>query len=308
MMLVAFGIVIDDIVFPDGRTTMGVLGGGGPQAAFGMKLWRDSVGLAANVGNDLPGPARAWLRDSGIDTEGVQVSETATPHAWQVTEADGRRTQVWRTPPGATATQPSHSFNRLPNSYRQARAFHFGVHPDEPALDLAADLRRAGGVVSIAAFKPAGRLPSPESLWKLISAADIFSLNVIEAQSLVGPGSPRGLVRRLVEAGESRARLIVLRMGEGGSRVAEGQTGHAAFIPALPVKAVDTVGAGDAYCGGFLAGWIESHNLITAGLYGAVAASFAVEQTGLPLVTAELRADARRRLVTLEPLAESTSI
>jgi hypothetical protein len=39
----AFGLIIDDIVFPDGQTAMGILGGGGPHTAFGMKLWADQV-------------------------------------------------------------------------------------------------------------------------------------------------------------------------------------------------------------------------------------------------------------------------
>ncbi len=213
--------------------------------------------------------------------------------------------RVWEDSVGEAAAPVSDVFNHLPDSVRHARGFHFSVNLDQPDLQFAADLRRAGGLVSMSPFKPADRRSSPESLYKLISAADIFSLNVIEAQSLVGPGSPRGLARRLVEAGESAARLIVLRMGEKGSWVVEGQTGQAAAIPAFPVTVAE---AGGAYCGGFLAGWIESHNLITAGLYGAVAASFAAGQTGLPLVTAELRAEARRRLATLEPLVETSSI
>ncbi len=306
-MLVAFGVVIDDIVFPEGRTTMNVLGGGGPQAAFGLKLWADSVGLAAKVGGDLPESAWAWLRDSGIDTEGVRVNEAVTPRAWQVTEADGRRTQVWRTPP-ESVTQPRYTFNQLPDSYQRALGFHFGVHPEEADLQFAAHLRRAGGVVSVSPFRPASQPLPPETLRQLIDMADIFSPNLLDAASLVGPGSPRGLARRLIEAGESRARLIVLRMGESGSLIAEGQTGQVAVVPALRVAVKDSVGAGDAYCGGFLAGWIESHSLITAGLYGSVAASFAVEQVGLPVITADLRAEARRRLAALEPLVEFTSL
>src|SRR5512136_230160 len=101
--LVAFGIVIDDLVFPDGRTVMGVLGGGGPQTAFGMRLpalvgWTatTTTGLVAGVGRDLPGEARAWLESAGIDLAGVQATDLPTPCAWQLMEADGRRTQVWR--------------------------------------------------------------------------------------------------------------------------------------------------------------------------------------------------------------------
>ncbi|MEK7328145.1 MAG: PfkB family carbohydrate kinase [Chloroflexota bacterium] len=216
--------------------------------------------------------------------------------------------RLWEDSVGEAAAPVGDVFNRLPDSVRHARGFHFNVDLNRPDLQMAADLRRAGGLVSMSPFEPADRRLPPESLYKLISAADIFSLDASEAESLVGPGSPRSLARRLVEAGESAARLIVLRMGEKGSWVVEGQTGQAALIPAFPATVADMAGAGDAYCGGFLAGWIESHSIAIAGLHGAVAASFAAGQTGLPLITADLRAEARRRLDALEPLVETSSI
>ena len=64
-----FSVIIDDIVFYDGRTLMGVLGGGGPQTAFGMQLWTQGrVGLCGGVGVDFPAAAQAWLDATGIDT------------------------------------------------------------------------------------------------------------------------------------------------------------------------------------------------------------------------------------------------
>src|SRR5512145_1811864 len=106
MDLVAFSLIIDDIVFPDGQTAMGVLGGGGPQTAFGMKLWADQVGLVSGVGHDLPASALEWLKSSGIDIAGLRLSDHwPTPRAWQLLEADGRRTQVWRVPGSAVGAQ-----------------------------------------------------------------------------------------------------------------------------------------------------------------------------------------------------------
>lgn len=55
-----FSVIIDDIVLHDGRTLMGVLGGGGPQTAFGMKLWTQGrVGLCGGAGVDFPAAAQA---------------------------------------------------------------------------------------------------------------------------------------------------------------------------------------------------------------------------------------------------------
>ena len=88
---VTFSLIIDDIVFPDGQTAMGVLGGGGPQTAIGMKLWADQVGLAAGIGDDLPAKAEQWLNEAGIDTRGLRYSKDwPTPRAWQVLAAAGK--------------------------------------------------------------------------------------------------------------------------------------------------------------------------------------------------------------------------
>jgi sugar/nucleoside kinase (ribokinase family) len=113
----AFGIMIDDIVFPDGRTQMGVLGGGGPQAALGMRLWSDAVGLIANVGDDLPGALLELLQISGIDLSGLHHTDLPTPRAWQVLEADGLRTQLWRVPAHVIAAHLKHPVDRLPQPW-----------------------------------------------------------------------------------------------------------------------------------------------------------------------------------------------
>ena len=74
-----FSLIIDDLVLPDGRTYMGLLGGGGPQTAFGMKLWTaGSVGLCAGVGADFPPAAQKWLDAMEIDTAGVRSAASAS--------------------------------------------------------------------------------------------------------------------------------------------------------------------------------------------------------------------------------------
>jgi len=90
--------------------------------------------------------------------------------------------------------------------------------------------------------------------------------------------------------------------------VAEAHAGRAARIPALPVTVVDAVGAGNAYCGAFLTGWVESGDLVEAGLRGAAAASVIIEHFGAPVVTSTLRQLTHERLVQLRPLAKIVSL
>jgi sugar/nucleoside kinase (ribokinase family) len=296
MDYVTFGIILDDLERADGVTRRGLLGGGGPQTAFGMRLWADSIGLAAGVGPDLPAEALEWFLRCGIDTAGLRRFELPTPRAWQVLEEDGRRTQVWRVPGKVLGVQLERRVEYLPPAYRSARGFHLGVHPLEPEEDLIRDLRGLGAVVSVEVFMPSARPLSAQELHRLAASGDIFSPNLHEARSFFEGGAalpPEALIERLLEAG---ARIVTLRMGHNGSLVASQTQPGPQHIPVFPVSVVDPVGAGNAYCGGFLVGWCESGDLLTAGRCAAVAASFLVEQVGIPLVTEPVLAEARKRL------------
>jgi sugar/nucleoside kinase (ribokinase family) len=287
-------LIIDDIVLPDGRTQMGLLGGGGPQTAFGMKLWAaGGVGLCAGVGPDFPPAAQAWLDALGIDTQGVRRHpQHPTLRAWQVLEEDGRRTQVWRTPPAAMGAQLAFTLADVPPAYWGARGFHFGVHPERPNLAVAQALRSRGVTVSIEPFRAAAHPLSSAELAALLGSCDIFSPNAEEACSLVGEGDPPALVQRLGAAG---AGIVALRLGAAGSLIHRAATGELIHVPAVPVTIVDPVGAGNAYCGAFLVGWLETGDLRRAGQYAAVAASFMMEQYGLPPTSPTLPAEARAR-------------
>ncbi|HEX9923285.1 MAG TPA: PfkB family carbohydrate kinase, partial [Anaerolineae bacterium] len=247
---------------------------------------------------DLPAAAEGWLAAMGIDTAGLRRSEDwPTPRAWQILEADGRRTQVWRIPGPAVGRQLGRSLDKIPPNYLAARGFHLGIHPEDPDLDLITALRDQGAIVSIEPFRPAERALAEAELRALLAAGQIFSPNQAEAESLVGPGEPADLIRRLAAAG---AGIVALRQGPDGATVHRADTGETWQIPAVETTVVDPTGAGNAFCGGFLAGWVHRGDLRLAGLYGAVAASFLVEQIGLPEPHPDLRQQARERLRVLE--------
>ena len=69
-----------------------------------------------------------------------------------------------------------------------------------------------------------------------------------------------------------------------------------------PNKVVDTTGAGDAFCGGFQVGLFETGDPVQAALYGAVSASFVIEEfspTHACLVNPQ---NARKRLVKIRSM------
>lgn len=291
-----FSLIIDDVVLANGRSAMGLLGGGGPQTAFGMRLWAERVGLVAGIGRDLPPAAAAWLAGMGIDQTGLRQSDTLpTLRAWQLLEEDGRRTHVWRTPPAAIWPQLGRRWEAIPTAYHQAKGVHLGVHLEETDVGLLHNLRQQGMVVSVETFRPVERPLTRANLLHILQATDVFSANEVEAASIVGHATPQEMAQRLITAG---ARLVVLRLGSSGALIcaASGEMWH---IPALETAVVDPVGAGNAFCGGFLASWVQTADLRHAGLCGAVAASYLLEQVGLPAPRPHLHNDAQQRLARL---------
>ena len=184
--MVGMTLIVDDIVMPDGsrcilfcrcyrrcrslcekataaashvkrimyafhcRSSMGRLGGGGPQTLWGFQLQRGQVarvGLAAGVGPDLPQECRRWLEQCSIDTAGLVVHEGgSTPRAWQILEEDGRRHEIWRTPFTEQLVRMLRPpLADLPPAYRLAGSYHLGVHPQDPSLPLLRELRAAAG-------------------------------------------------------------------------------------------------------------------------------------------------------------------
>jgi ribokinase len=74
--------------------------------------------------------------------------------------------------------------------------------------------------------------------------------------------------------------IIVIKRGEGGQLLYEAATRARWEIPAYPSRMVDPIGAGDAFCGGFLAGYRRTYDPLQAALYGNIAASLVVEGVG----------------------------
>ncbi len=278
---VTFGIIVDDIVFPRGETRMGVLGGGGPQTAWGIAAalgTGESVGLVAGVGSDFDPALLSPLRAAQVNLEGVRVTEHPTPRAWQVLEFGGRRTQVWRVPQESLKLQLARGWDVLPASYKDAQAFHWGVHPDEVhSLDFARQLRQQGRRVSLEPFRSARHPLNSEALAKLLGACDIFSPNLLEAYSLTDCADESSILECFRALG---GQVLALRRGADGADVWDLQAREGVHVTAIPVDMVDEVGAGNAFCGALLARLDEGIDV--AACHASVAAAYMVEHIGLP--------------------------
>ena len=137
----------------------------------------------------------------------------------------------------------------------------------------------------------------PENREKIIGMlqyVDCISPNLEEARLLMGLEETDDILKKYIDCG---AKKVVIRAGAEGSSYADAD-GNFFKVPIVRVdEVVDQTGAGNAYCGGLVVGFMNSDSIQDALCKAAVAASFTLEQFGAlyPLDDIEKRAEERFR-------------
>lgn len=298
---VVYGKIIVDEIRAGGRLRS-VLGGGGPQAAFGARLWSDSVGFLSRSGGDLAAEHVEALRALDLDLTGWRrFPAIPTPRCrirYDAEEylADGgllTRRDDWT----RLLSQPL----TLPAAYRAPRAIHLVTEfPDEPMVDVALDLRRRGAIVSLEPLPIGAGGADWERMLALIGKVDLVTPDWPTASAIAGADDPRRVIDHWSALGP---RAVAVRHGARGSYVWTRDRDEAWHVPAVPTEVVDPTGAGNAFGGGLCVGWTESGEARLAGCYGAIAASILVRQVGLPCMSAALRREAAE---LIEPTMAAT--
>lgn len=267
-------VFIDDIVLPTGQTYMARLGGGVVHAVMGAALWDERPGILALVGQGLPDESSERL-ERHLDTRGLVKLSIPQIRAWQLFEEDGSRRELYRvkeTKPFICGAQPEH----IPESYQKSNGFYLLQDTD----GIRAWRKAVDGFVL---WEPLQQIMTHENASAIRAVLhechiDVISPNLIEAQAIYGELNPDELVSSMLADG---ANCVALRMGAEGSIVGN-QLGERHHLDAITIpEIVDQTGAGNTYCGGFLAGLIQGKTLRAAGAMAAVSASFCLEQVGI---------------------------
>ena len=117
-----------------------------------------------------------------------------------------------------------------------------------------------------------------DEIWDLITGpVDLFFCNEEEAKSLTGLADPMACAAKIHEHAEN----VAMTLGANGSVVMHG--GEAFPIEGVPVKAIDTTGAGDMYAGGLLYGITNGMSWQQSGHLASHAAARVVAQLGARL-------------------------
>lgn len=309
-------MTIDEILLPDGRSASSQCGGNCLYAAVGARIWSDSVGIVSLVGADFPSTWLNAVREAGIDTQGIAA--LPQPHGMRAGlayRADGERAMLQEGGPGRDEYDKySHEWQEwldyspgtehVPAAYANAIGVHFAPVPVQAHEALVSAMRRPGRCLTLDSPWWDGAAGQYEPRRALLGAIDALlpsehDLRIFFRTSVAPAEGARMLGRLGLEA-------VVVKMGSRGSLVYTPETETMVHVPAFPCDAVDPTGAGDAFCGGFLVGLVETGDPVEAACYGTISASFVVEGFGslFALQVTRRDAEARRRSLNVQSVEE----
>src|SRR5207249_238242 len=167
----------------------------------------------------------------------------------------------------------------LLGSYRTAKGYH--IAPQTPA----------GSLANIEAMSELGHRPVvtmdilsdrfiDARVYQDLAFLDRLTAFIPSESEILGIWRPASLEDWLHDNAVRHGCHMVAKLGEKGSLLSEARTGALSQVPALEADVVDTTGAGDAYCGGFIAGLIDGQPPTVCAAMGTVAASYIVEACG----------------------------
>ncbi|QQM29379.1 ribokinase [Martelella lutilitoris] len=260
-MITVFGSINMDLIstterLPEpGETVTGTSfstapGGKGANQALAARRAGSAVAMAGAVGSDeFAAPATALLAAAGVDLSFLKTTDGPTGTAMILVGGDGENVIVINAAANGTLTEK----DALAAVERMSPGdlLMLQLEVPAPAIRAALEAARRKGVTSVLNTAPL----TPEAA-ELGALADIVIANETEFERLVGAeelGS-EGRIAMLKTHHDKTGQTMVITLGGDGVIAMHDD----AFfrIDALKIDPVDTVGAGDTFCG-YLASALE---------------------------------------------------
>lgn len=302
--LIAGRLSRDFILLPSGQALLDVPGGNALYAAVGAAIWKKdpAPALLARVGEDYP---HEWLENfsqCGLNVEGVQI----LPQPIEVRQfiAILERNQRLTDDPVAqfarlripfpktllgyrkrqtgadSRTQMSDTSLRksdIPDAFLDAGVAHL-CPMDYLAHNLLPALLRQASFTTVTLDPSPGYMTPTfwDDIPSLLTGLTAFLPAEEEVRALFHNHSSD--LRQIAEALASYGcEIVVIKCGERGQLLYDAAVRQHWEIPSYPSRMAIPLGAGDAFCGGFLVGYRRTYDALQATLYGNISASLVVE-------------------------------
>jgi ribokinase len=270
-------ITLDDVVLPDGTFIQGAFGGGSIYSAAGARIWsqtKGGIGIVSKVGSDYPEANLESLRSFGIDTKGIFESNQPNIRVWMLYEGGSKRQILFHLDSGRSPEMDPQAKDFI-SEYEDVDFAHiapmavssqvgFSKLLTEKAIPYSWDLGLVGPEVN------------PKDMIRLggLMECKVFLPSEQEVNAIWEDDVSLSLLRKISKAGPQ---IVAIKLGDRGSLVYDRLADRGFHVPILPVDVIDTTGAGDAYCGGFMVGYHKTGDALEAAMFGTVSASYAIQ-------------------------------
>jgi sugar/nucleoside kinase (ribokinase family) len=224
-----------------------------------------SCGFIGKRGDDFLGK----IFDAEVRADGIDLSQTVTVRgemtslAWIQVTPNGERCHVI-IPMSRNGFLTTQEMDLRRDYLQSARVVHMELlqMPVAPLLQAARICREAGTLVSVdldiaPRYLQEFGYATPQELEELFSLTDILKGGKNAVAELGAADDLSGAAAKLLEMGP---KVVVITLGEQGCAVTSRQgaaTGRHSCQAFTDTGVMDTTGAGDAFQGGFLYGWLQ---------------------------------------------------
>jgi sugar/nucleoside kinase (ribokinase family) len=315
---------------PSGSPRLDSPGGNLLYATGGLAVWDKSIALISRVNQEYP---REWVSDlneRGLNTGGIyfdpesdradlrsfiaytDVNERSTSNAvshFARREMTFPKSLLGYQPQDGTVkdlreTDPlSPAARYVPKEYREIDFIHLCPF-DFTSQSQMVNLFRGGSNQSVS-LDPAPGYMKP-AFWRdlrvVLQGVTAFLPSEDEMRSLFW-GESHDLWEMAQRVSEHGPQIIVIKRGSQGQLIYDAAAKRRYEAPAYPARLVDPTGAGDAFCGGFLAGYQRTNDSLMAALHGNVSASLKIEGIGAFATLDAMPGLAEARLHALKEMA-----
>jgi sugar/nucleoside kinase (ribokinase family) len=315
---------------PTGSPRLDAPGGSLLYAAGGLAAWDSSIALMARVNDSYP---PEWLDDlsaKGWDTAGIvndpecgnadlrefiaytETNERSQSNAVSHFAKRGlsfpKSLLGWQPPVEAKnplrEIQPlSPSALRAPKEYHPIRFVHLCPF-DFTSQGQMVNLFKGGSDQALS-LDPDPNYMKP-TFWRdlriVLGGITAFLPSEEEIRSLFW-GETHDLWEMAKRVADHGPQVIVIKRGAQGQMLYDAASKRRFEIPAYPARLADPTGAGDAFSGGFLAGYERTRDPLLATLHGNISASLKVEGVGPLSVLDAMPGLAEARLQALQEMA-----
>ena len=239
------------------------LGGTAANLALAAASWGVRTGLVSRIGSDFPAVFRERLEAAGVDLRGVTVDGAIPSSACFITE-DGHGGQSTLIDQGPM--RDGIGYDGPKGIFAEAPWTHLATGSRAYLLEVKAAVRAAGGRVAVDPAQEIHYRWDGKGFRGLLDGAEILFGNdheIARAVKLLGVRRLEGLLEHVP--------LVVRTEGPRGA-TALSRVGLTHVPAPRPKRLRRVTGAGDAFRGGFYAGWFEGlpiEGCLTAGVRSA---------------------------------------